>query len=216
MDWSTRYSDIDACMWIGQPGSTGINAVVDLLKGEDKNGNKISPSAHLADTWAYNLNSAPSTINDGNYTYQNTDLLNSKIKANIDFFNKYMVSTIGTYHSSDKWKYSEEVAFPFGYGLSYADFSYSNYHVSEDETGYEVLVDVTNTSDIPAKEVVQVYLSKPYTDYDRENGIEKSAVELVGYAKTKELKKNEKETVSIHVDKDSFKTFDAENKGRKR
>lgn len=239
-DFDEFASDIDACMWIGQPGSTGINAVVDLLKGEDKNGNKISPSAHLADTWAYNLNSAPSTINDGNYTYQNTDLLNSKIKANIDFFNKYMVyqegiyigyryyetryadivlnqgnadSTIGTYHSSDKWKYSEEVAFPFGYGLSYADFSYSNYHVSEDETGYEVKVDVTNTSDIPAKEVVQVYLSKPYTDYDRENGIEKSAVELVGYAKTKELKKNEKETVSIHVDKDSFKTFDAENKG---
>lgn len=38
-DLETYYGDIDACMWIGQTGSTGINAVVDLLKGEDMDGN---------------------------------------------------------------------------------------------------------------------------------------------------------------------------------
>lgn len=239
-DFESFYGDIDACMWIGQPGSTGINAVVDLLKGEDMNGKKISPSAHLSDTWAYNLNSAPSTINDGNYTYSNTDLLNSKIQSNLSYFDKYMVyqediyigyryyetryadcmmnqfgasSTVGAYHSSNNWNYDQEVAFPFGYGLSYADFSYSDYSVAEESENYLVSVKVKNESDTPAKDVVQIYLSKPYTTYDQEYEIEKSVVELVGYAKTKELSKNESETLTIKVKKEELKSFDSNGRG---
>lgn len=239
-DFEDYYDSIDACMWIGQPGSTGINAVVDLLKGEDLQGNKISPSAHLNDTWAYNLNSAPATVNDGNYAYENSNLLNSKAKANKDYFDKYMVyqegiyigyryyetryadliqdegnanSSVGAYHSTSNWKYSEEVAFPFGFGLSYAEFNYSNYQFEEKDDHYTISVDVKNVSDIPAKDVVQVYLSKPYTAYDRENEIEKSAVELVGYQKTQELKKDQVETLHIDVDKESLKTFDREGRG---
>ncbi len=239
-DLEPYYEDIDACMWIGQPGSTGINAVVDLLKGKDTNGNLISPSAHLSDTWSYNLNSAPSTINDGNYTYQNSDLLNSKAKANKDYFDKYMVyqegiyigyryyetryadsirnegnakGKAGTYHSEGEWNYSQEVAFPFGYGLSYADFEYSDYDFQEKENSYILSVNVKNTSKTPAKEVVQAYLSKPYTDYDKEFGIEKAAVELKGYAKTRELKENESQKVEIEIPKEELKSFDSDGRG---
>lgn len=96
-DLEKYYDGIDACMWIGQPGSTGINAVADLLKGKDMDGNEISPSGRLTDTWVYDNNSAPSTVNDGNYTYGNTELLNSKLKSKLEYHSKYMVYQEGIY-----------------------------------------------------------------------------------------------------------------------
>lgn len=239
-DLEPYYEDIDSCMWIGQPGSTGINAVVDLLKGKDMSGNQVSPSAHLSDTWAYNLNSAPATINDGNYTYENSNLLNTKAKANKDYFDKYMVYQEGIYvgyryyetryadairnegnakgktgakHSEGNWDYSKEVAFPFGYGLSYATFEYSDYTFQEKADSYVLGLTVKNTSDFEGKDVVQAYLSKPYTDYDIDHEIEKSQVELVGYHKTKQLKKNESEKVEIEIPKEEMKTFDSDGHG---
>ena len=239
-DIEKYYSSLDSCLWIGQPGSTGINAVADLLRGKDNEGNSISPSGRLPDTWAYNLNSAPATVNDGNYTYQNTDLLSSKLKNNISFFDKYMVyqedvyvgyryyetrffdsqngdkgasSTTGAYHSKSNWKYDEEVAFPFGFGLSYSKFSYGNYDVKEKDDSYEVACEVKNIGSVPSKQVIQAYLSKPYTEYDQENEIEKPAIELVGYTKTKELQPGESQEVTITIPKEEFKNFDSNGRG---
>lgn len=236
-DIEPYYNDIDACMWIGQPGSTGMNAVADLLKGKTLDGTELSPSGRLPDTWVYDNNSAPATANDGNYTYGNSELLSTALKQNSQYHSKYMVyaegiyigyryyetryfdcitnsgnasSNVGTKHSTDKWKYSEEVAFPFGYGLSYTEFTYSSFNTTKTAEGnYEVSVKVTNTGSMSGKEVVMVYLSKPYTDYDIDMGIEKSAVELVGYAKTATLKPGESEVVKIDVSAEDFKTYDA-------
>lgn len=235
-DLAAYYDGIDACMWIGQPGSTGINAIADLLKGKDMDGNDLAPSGRLTDTWAYDNNSAPSTVNDGNYMYGNTDLMSSKLKNNLEYHGKYIVyqegiyvgyryyetryadliagsgnadSTKGAKNSSGAWNYDEEVAFPFGYGISYTDFSYKNFSVEEDGDNYVVKVTVKNEGSVTAKEVVQVYLQKPYTAYDKANGVEKSAVELVGYDKTQPLGPDDEETVTISVPKEYFKTYDA-------
>lgn len=247
-DIAAHYDGIDACMWIGQPGSTGINAVADLLKGKDMEGNLLSPSGRLPDTWAYDLNSAPSTVNDGNYVYENDELLvgegyGDRANAKQDYYGRYMVYQEGIYigyryyetryadlvagvanadsdkgaKRSEKWNYDSEVAFPFGYGLSYTTFEYSDFSVSEkkaDKDGnyYDVSVTVTNTDEYPAREVVQIYLQKPYTEYDRNNGIENSAIELAGYDKTDVLQSGESETVTIKVSEDLFKSYDANNK----
>lgn len=247
-DIEEYYPGIDACMWIGQPGSTGINAVADLLKGKDMNGNPLSPSGRLPDTWAYDLNSAPATVNDGNYLYGNDRLLSGegygdRANAKQDYYGRYMVYQEGIYigyryyetryadlvcgganansskgaKRSEYWDYDNEVAFPFGYGLSYSEFEYSNFSVSErktDEEGnyYDVNVTVTNIGDYEAREVVQVYLQKDYTQYDKDNGIENAAIELVGYDKTKPLKKGQSENITIRVDEDQFKSYDANNK----
>lgn len=235
-DLEKYYDGIDACMWIGQPGSTGINAVADLIKGKDMQGNDLSPSGRLTDTWVYDNNSAPATVNDGNYTYANTDLLNTKLKADIGYHSKYMVYQEGIYigyryyetryadlvagkgnadsekgakHSKGGWNYDEEVAFPFGYGLSYTEFTYSGFEVSYRDGEYTVSVNVTNTGDASGKEVVMVYLSKPYTEYDIQTGIEKSAIELAGYAKTRTLAPGEEQTVTVAVPEEYFKTYDA-------
>ena len=233
-DLEPYYDGIDACMWIGQPGSTGMNAVADLLKGKDMNGNVLTPSGRLPDTWAYDNNSAPATVNDGNYTYGNSELITAG-HGTASYANKYMVyqegiyigyryyetryfdsvtgegnadSTKGAKHSEGGWNYDEEVAFPFGYGISYTEFEYSDFSVVERDKQYEVSVTVTNVGDVAGKEVVQVYLSKPYTEYDKEYQIEKSAVELVGYDKTELLQPGSSEKVTINVDKESFKTYD--------
>lgn len=234
-DIESYYSGIDACMWIGQPGSTGMNAVADLLKGKDMDGNVLTPSGRLPDTWLYDNNSAPATANDGNYTYGNSNLITAG-HGTASFANKYMVyqegiyigyryyetryfdsvtgeggasSTAGAKHSRNGWNYSEEVAFPFGYGLSYTNFSYSNFSAVQKDGNYEVSVTVTNSGNTAGKEVVQVYLAKPYTDYDVENNVEKSAVELAGYAKTGLLQPGGEETVTITVSAEDFKTYDA-------
>ena len=105
-------------------------------------------------------------------------------------------------------------AYPFGYGLSYTSFAYSDFSVTENEDGdFEVTVTVTNTGNVAGKEVVQIYLQKPYTDYDRANGVEKASVELVGFAKTDELapagETGSEQTLCITVERESLKTYDA-------
>lgn len=233
-----KYSDdIDACVWIGQPGSSGTNAIADIFKGE------INPSGRITDTYVYDNLSAPSTENDGlnsasttvNRYRGDTSGLNSTAQ-NGESQTKYIVyaegiyigyryyetryadlvagkgnanSTKGATNSASGWNYDEEVAFPFGYGRSYTQFEYSSFKVTEKGDDYEVEVTVKNVGNVSGKEVVQVYAQKPYTEYDKKNKIEKSAIELVGYAKTKLLAKNEPETVKILVKGEDFKTFDA-------
>ena len=236
-DIAPYYEGIDAAMWIGQPGSSGLNAVADLLIGVDEDGKDAVPSGHLSDTFLYDLNSAPSSENDGNYRYAGSL---SGLPQNNNFYNTYMVYQEGIYvgyryyetryedqvygryhatsskgakHSGTKWDYRDEVAFPFGYGDSYTHFEYSGFSVNEKDTSYEVKVTVTNKGDYDGKEVVQVYLQKPYTTYDINFGIEKSAVELAGFAKTKTLaKRGGSQEVIISIPKESFKTYDAEGK----
>jgi len=122
-------------------------------------------------------------------------------------------STAGAVNSKTNWTYAEEVAFPFGYGGAYTTFAYSNYQVEKQTDGnYKVTLTVKNTGTKNGADAVQVYIQKPYTEYDKQYGIEQASVNLVGYAKTKELAPNQTETVEIIVRDDAFKTYDANNK----
>ncbi len=107
------------------------------------------------------------------------------------------------------YDYHADVAFPFGYGLSYTEFTYGDYTVEENEEDYTVEVTVTNTGNTAGKKIVQVYLQKPYTEYDVENKVEKAAVELVGFGKTGEIEPGASETVEILVPKYLMRTYDS-------
>ena len=112
-----------------------------------------------------------------------------------------------------EFNYNSVVAYPFGYGLSYTNFEYSNFKVKYDykEDKYLVSVTVKNVGKVSGKESVQIYAQQPYTDYDVKNGIEKSAVDLVGYNKTDILAPGKSEKLSVSVDGRWLSSYDSHN-----
>ena len=228
LGWLEEY-DIDACLMIGAIGYRGFNAVSDILTGA------TNPSGRLADTWAADSFSAPAMQNFGDYTFANAEAINEQIGTG-NKATKYVVETegiyvgykyyetryedavlgqgnassaAGTFASASSWDYDEEVCFPFGYGLSYTQFTQELEGVRETEDTFEVTVKVTNSGGVPGRSVVQVYAQTPYTDFDKENGIEAASVELVGFDKTEELAANASEEVVISVDKEDLTHYDS-------
>lgn len=217
---------IDAALWIGQTGISGFNAVGDIIAG------KKNPSGHLSDTFWLKHEYNPANVNFGEFRYDNAanfDL--PKSGNNIDKkYTAYVVYQEGIYvgyrytetRYFDKvsgaanvgnFNYSEVVARPFGYGGSYTDFEYSDYSVADNGDGtYEVSVTVTNVgTEHSGRDVVQIYVQKPFGEDDIQKGIEKSAIDLVGYAKTRELAPGgeDSQELKITVDKEEFAVYDA-------
>lgn len=211
--------DIDACLWVGNVG-TGIGGVSKVLTGE------VNPSGKLSDTYVFNNFSSPAAQNlylaknkkfsqvyDSSYDLAETSnyygIYNEGIYVGYRYYETRYFDYVTERENTGSYDYSSDVAYPFGYGLSYTSFEYSNYSVVEKNNDYEVSVTVKNVGDVSGRETVEVYLQKPYTDYDIENGIEKSAVELVGYDKTKLLASGESQDVKITINKERFKSYDA-------
>lgn len=214
--------DVDACLWIGDVGISGINAVADILAGE------VNPSGSLVDTYCYDNYSAPAMANFVPNTYEGYE--EGIIPENA---NTYMIYQEGIYvgykyyetryedyvmatGNAGSYAYNDDVAFPFGHGLSYTNFEYSdmnvNYNDSTDQ--FEVTVTVTNTGDTySGKETVQVYAQSPYTEYDMKNKVEKASVSLCGFAKTDILAPGDSEKVTVYVDKRDLASYDAYGAG---
>ena len=171
-DIAPYVDGIDSCVWIGQPGSSGTNAVADIFKGA------ITPSGRITDTYVYDNLSAPATENDGlnsacdvnkykgdigglGYQAQNGDSQTKYIVYQEGIYIGYRyyetryadsvlgqgkaTSTKGAKNSKSGWNYDEEVAFPFGYGVSYTTFDYSGFNVEKKGDDYEVSVTVKNS-----------------------------------------------------------------------
>lgn len=217
---------IDAALWIGSVGQTGLYAVADIVSG------KVNPSGSLPDTWWTDNLLDPAMANFGSYTYAGADAYNFGSTGRV--FNMYVVyqegiyvgyrytetryedTVLGTAKVGD-FNYEDVVAYPFGYGLSYTSFALSDMQVSKAgsgmETEYTVAVTVTNTGDVAGKKSVQIYAQKPYTDYDKQNGIEKASAELVGYGKTQMLEPGASETVTVSVPEYFLTSYDATGTG---
>ncbi|MBQ9691613.1 MAG: glycoside hydrolase family 3 C-terminal domain-containing protein [Clostridia bacterium] len=225
LDFLNDYS-VDACLWVGGLGIAGTNAVTDILAG------KVNPSGSLVDTYCYDNFTSPAMQNFIAQTYLGYE--EGKIPANASTYmvyqegiyvgykyyeTRYADAVMGVGNAGDyAAKYGSEVAFPFGYGLSYTDFTYSDLKVekgvnSDGEACYNVSVKVTNIGSVAGKETVQIYLSSPYTQYDIDNGIEKSAVQLIGFGKTSVLAAGASETVTVKVDERDMAAYDAKGKG---
>lgn len=212
---------IDACMWVGEVGQSGIEAIGDLLNGT------VNPSGHLVDTYCYDNLSSPAIQNAHVTSYTNAGTVGLQFK---DDCNEYYVAyqegiyvgyryyetryedvVLGTGNAGD-YQYASTVAFPFGYGLSYTNFAYSDYKMTDNGDSLEFTANITNTGDVDGQEVMQIYMQSPYTDYDKANGIEKASVELVGYQK-QNIPAGQTVPFSVTVDKTELRTYDANGAG---
>lgn len=212
---------IDACLWIGGVGIKGTNAVTDILAG------KVNPSGSLVDTYCYDNYSSPAMQNFTPTVYGGYDE-NSEENPIPKEARTYMIYQEGIYvgykyyetHYEDyvmgtgnagDYKYGDKVAFPFGFGLSYTQFDYSNmsvkYNAETDQ--FEVSVNITNIGDVAGKETVQIYSQSPYTEYDKENKVEKPSVALCGFTKTGIIEPGHSEIVTVYVDKRDLASYDA-------
>lgn len=223
IDEIKKDAGVDAILEIGLPGGYGFYGIADVLSGE------VNPSGHLSDTYAVVNSNSPAAQNYGDYGYTNANpekYINSVLVEAEGIYTGYKYyetryadtvldqgdasNPIGS-SVSGTWSYGSEVSYPFGYGLSYTTFTQSldSLKVNLDAKTISAEVTVTNTGNVSGKDVVQLYASLPYTAYDKEHLVEKSAIQLLDYEKTKELKPGESQTVVITADAQNLASWDS-------
>ena len=192
--WS-GYPDAILCAW--QPGMEGGNSVADLLTG------KVNPSGKLTMTWPLAATDHPSTKDYPGtmdfYTYEVTRGYTGQV-AGYDYTNHDEDIYVG-YRFFDT--FNREVAYPFGFGLSYTTFEFSKPVVkAKGKDAVEVSITVKNTGAVSGKEVAQVYVQAP------KGKLEKPAQELKAFAKTRELKPGESQTLTMTIPVRDLASFD--------
>ena len=191
--WSS-YPDAILCAW--QPGMEGGNSLADLITG------KVNPSGKLTMTW-------PVAATD-HYSTKN-------FPGNIDFYSfkemaagkRAIPGHTYTNHEEDIYvgyryfdTFNKEVAYPFGYGLSYTTFGFSKPVVKVNGDQVTVSVTIKNTGKVSGKEVAQVYVTAP------KGKLEMPSQELKAFAKTRELQPGEQQTLTMQIPVRMLASFD--------
>lgn len=199
METASWRDRVDAILCAWQPGEEGGNSVADILTG------KVNPSGKLTMTWPISATDHPSTKNFpqemDNYTFRESLGWGAQIPGH-DYTNHDEDIYVG-YRYFDS--FNKNVAYPFGYGLSYTTFEYSDAAVKVNGDVVTVSITVKNTGKVAGKEIAQVYVAAPA------GNIEKPSHELKGFAKTRELKPGESETLTIQMQKRDLASFDEAN-----
>ena len=187
--------DAILCAW--QAGQEGGNSVVDVLSG------KQSPSGKFTMTWPIKFTDAYSSKNFPIDQDPRIDMMNQGQKGNVKNvdYTDYEEDIYVGYRYFDSFEVP--VSYPFGYGLSYTTFDYSEAKITEKGDAFEISVTVKNTGKLEGKEVVELYISAP--DNKAAN---KPVKELKAYAKTKLLAPDETETVVMTVKGADLASFD--------
>ena len=224
LDWLEEYG-VDAVLWVGNPGFYGMPGAIRVVTGE------VNPSGHTQATFAAHSLSAPSAENFGLHDYDYGDKAPRAAGASFVTYSEGIYvgyryyetryedtvlgqgnadSNVGAKASTAGWNYAEEVCFPFGFGLSYTTYEYAldsvNYDAAADS--FTATVTVRNTGAMDGKASVQLYVQSPFTDYDRENGVEKSAIQLLAYDKVS-VAAGGAETVALTVPAYYLASYDA-------
>ena len=188
--------DAILCAW--QAGQEGGNSVVDVLSG------KQSPSGKLPMTWPVNFTDVASSRNFPIDQDPRIDMFSQGKTGNVRNvdYTDYEEDIYVGYRYFDS--FDVPVSYPFGYGLSYTTFEYSNPKIERNgEKSFKVSVQVRNIGKAEGKEIVQLYVSAP--DNKAAN---KPVKELKAYAKTKSLKPGEQQTVEMTVNEPDLASFD--------
>ena len=219
LGWVADYENINAVINFPGAGRTGTYGLGYMMTGIDADGKEISASGHLVDTWVYDNFSSPAMQNMGDFKFTGTK--NDYYYVNYSegiyvgyryYETRYEDVVLGT-PNAGTYDYASTVLYPFGYGLSYTNFEWTDFTMSApDESGnITVTVNVKNVGSRNGMDVVQIYAQAPYTL----GGVEKSSVVLVGFAKTANLAPGASETVSVLVNLKDLTSYDVSANGGK-
>ncbi len=177
--------NIRGILHICLPGQEGGRAVADVLLG------RTAPGGRLTDTWARHYEDYPSAES---YGYLNGNLETEEYREGI---------YVGYRHFDS---FGIEPLFPFGYGLSYTDFSVRFEKPQVTEKGVEVTVSIKNTGKVyGGREVVQVYVTPPQT------GMGKEYQRLAGFIKTRLLNPGEEQTLTLFLEQKQLASYSEED-----
>ena len=185
----------DAVLLAWQAGQEGGNSVADVLKGV------ANPSGKLTMTFPVRYEDHASSRNfpiDMAFGMFGKDK-DAEPQRNVDY-TEYEEGIYVGYRWFDKQ--GLEVSYPFGYGLSYTRFEWSEASVKPSRGETAVSVKVTNTGKIPGKDVVELYVAAPQGELD------KPVKELKAYAKTRELQPGESQLVTLKVKNSELASYD--------
>jgi beta-glucosidase len=211
MTFVDDYPSIKGLVWCQGLGQGGFPALGSVLSGA------VNPSGKTSDTFARNIANSPWFNNFGNYEFDNVEefTLDSGdpiLGVSKPHFVNYVEGIYVGYRFYETAAveglidYDKEVQYPFGYGLSYTTFEQTmgDLNVASDGN-ITVDVTVTNTGSVAGKDVVELYDTPPYTN----GGIEKAAVNLVAFDKTKLLEPGESQTLTLSFTQESLASYDA-------
>jgi beta-glucosidase len=197
MQWR---ENVDAVLLTWQPGLEGGNAMTDVLSG------KVNPSGKLASTFPASYDDVPSAKNFPGKEFPDKatagGLMGAKIiPAEVTYEEGIYVGY--RYYST----FGIKPAYEFGYGLSYTTFKYNNMKISSPTFSNNLTADVTitNTGNVPGKEVVQLYISAPIKKLD------KPALELKAFGKTGLLKPGESQKLSFTISAAELASYDTKS-----
>nr|MCR5491336.1 glycoside hydrolase family 3 C-terminal domain-containing protein [Bacilli bacterium] len=230
LGWVADYPNIKSVIWAPGGGGQTANSIVDVLSG------KKNPSGHLVDTFLYDNFSAPSMQNFGDIMYtvngkpalaygnELQDLSNTNSAHNAfygvsydegiyigyKYYETRYFDKVMNQGNPGDFNYDAEVLYPFGYGLSYTEFEWSDFQLTPLNAEGEAVASVTvkNVGAIAGKDAVGIYLNAPYTAYDKANHIEKSATSLIGFEKTSLLAPGASERIEVTISIDELKSYD--------
>ena len=206
-----RDDQVDCILWIGNPGAYGTYGIAKLLSGDALPSghlpdtfavnSALSPAAQNYGIYTFeNADAIETTKNHAlraewylveaeniytGYKYYETRYFDCVLEQG----NASSALSGEAVNHSRTWDYDKEVSYSFGWGVEGSTFAEEITAANIDwsgESASTVTVKVTNTGDKAAKHAVQLYVSMPYTDYDKNVGLEKSAIQLVAYGKTGE------------------------------
>ena len=215
MGFVNEYESIKGALWCAPCGQNGFNGLGRILNGE------VNPSGKTTDTFVYDLSTTPYFNNIGDFHYSNMSDFSFKkdekyggATVSPSFVNLVEGIYVGyrfyeTAATEGLIDYDSVVQYPFGYGLSYTNFSQKidNYNVTPEGCTFDVIV--TNNGAVEGKDVVEVYYNPPYNN----GGIEKASANLVAFNKTGIIKPGESETLSFNIKAEDMASFDTYGEG---
>ncbi|WP_418968977.1 glycoside hydrolase family 3 N-terminal domain-containing protein [Alloscardovia omnicolens] len=209
LDWLKDFPHIKAVL-LAESLNDGVGQVFS---------GKFNPSGKTVDTFEADALQSAAAQNFGDYEYTDSSgkltgynyvTYKEGIYVGYRYYETRYFDKVMNQGNAGDFEYNQQVVYPFGHGLSYSTFSHSNFTLREaDAHTLQATVTITNTGDVAGKDVAQIYMQSPYTDYDKAHGIEKAAAQLVGFAKTDQLEPGQSQTLNISIKKDLLKAYDS-------